>query len=138
MLDRAWILNETRAALRHLAMPWPEQLKYLREIGGNLGQLPVEELALEFDDIASAALGLGEEGWLDSAQTAALQAVAERLGAMSAPESKWLWNERALALAREWAEVRELATKALRLVGDPEPNWPIGKRIRAGREHPAT
>jgi hypothetical protein len=96
--------------VRLLASPAPMQLQHLAAIGLPNG---VDELALEFDDVAALAKGMRERGELSESQLVRLQALDDQLERMSGAVNAALWTADALAERREWAEVRRLATDAL-------------------------
>jgi hypothetical protein len=78
-----------------------------------LGDVDVDELALEFDDIAPAALAMTGSGELASDQREAIAALDGQLASMSGPEHSDLWTADALHHAHEWSRVRDLAQKAI-------------------------
>ena len=103
MTRREWIVS----AVRRLAMPADEQVRYLED----KGLAPsVDELALEFDDaVAGASLSTGERERLSALDT--------YLSRMSGPQHVSLWTTDALRTRSEWAEVRDLARRALAAMG---------------------
>jgi hypothetical protein len=90
-------------SLERLASAAESQEAYLVQLGVAPSN---DELALEFDD---AVGGVTVEGTLREK----LQAVSERLKAMSGAQNSHLWQTDALRTAPEWGEVRRLAREAL-------------------------
>ena len=99
-----------RDALRLLASPAQSQLDHLSELGVPGG---VDELGLEFDDIASAAEDMVESGELSPSQFETMVPLREKLTAMSGPKHAALWTAEALFQSPEWNGVRALARNAL-------------------------
>ncbi len=108
------ILEQLRASLRNLASPAAEQLKAL----GSNDEGPVDELALEFDDVARA---VAESGWLTAEGAEAVGRLNRHLTKMSGPTNAHLWTRDALHDAPEWDETRKLARQALRFVSTSQP-----------------
>jgi len=103
-----WLNSEIRAVLTRLAAPAAEQLHYLRGLGPSL---VVDELALEFDDIAEATATTA--GVLSADQQEAVRSVGEQLESMSGSERRYLWTPEALEETAEWETVRQRASLAL-------------------------
>jgi hypothetical protein len=90
-------------ALNRLASPPAEQEAYLREFG----TWPMsDELALDLDAVAEAPIRD-----LPVEARRQIRALSALLKSMSGPSP--LWNGPSLYTAPEWAEVRELARRAL-------------------------
>jgi hypothetical protein len=103
MAERAQPLLD---AVKRLAAPADEQAAYLRRLGSYPA---LDELALEFDDAlapARCASG-GSKAWQDG-----LRHIDAKLDSMSGEQNASLWDVDALD-GSEWAEVRDLARKAL-------------------------
>lgn len=96
-----------RATVRRLAAPSEDQLTYLAGIGDARA---VDELALEFDAVAPAALA--EAGLLTDQQIRAVMALDDQLASMSGASNAELWTVEAVAAAPEWDAVRHLAHDA--------------------------
>jgi hypothetical protein len=95
--------------LARLAAPADEQIVYLQDLGTWPG---ADELALELDDLVGflpEAVGCGE---LSEEEESLIRRVDDLLERMSGEEHAELWNVSQLALAKEWAEVRRLASLA--------------------------
>jgi hypothetical protein len=114
MRDAGWVLQQLRQALAVLAAPAEEQAAHLH----TLGDAPVDELGLEFDDIAPAAFGLSGPNELDADQRAAVAAVDSHLSGMSGAQHSNIWTIEALREAPEWANLRELSHQALQRLDD--------------------
>ena len=93
-------------ALNLLSLKSDDQLKYLHEIG--IYGI-VDELALEFDDIAIMAEQKYAEGEISEEQYKIIKKLSEKLDFMSGKDKSHLWTEYALKNANEWEEIRELA-----------------------------
>ncbi len=102
------VIDELRRVLTLLAAQAGEQLAYLR----GLGPVSIDELGLEFDDIAGAARAAVREDDV----AGALAALGDQLSRMSGQEHAALWTDQGLATSPEWAAVRDLAGRALRLL----------------------
>lgn len=98
------ILASLQDVLARLAAPASVQLDYLREIGLSPS---IDELALEFDDIAVLVPELVDDGRLTREQVETVMALDRMLQAMSGIDD--LWNDAALQSDPRWAEVRDLA-----------------------------
>jgi len=104
-------------ALSMLACDADVQLKYLCELGTPEG---VDELALEYDDIAAAADTMLQEGDINERQHNSVKKLTEWLKRMSGPANAHLWTVEALRSAKEWSYVRTLADKCLALLRDAD------------------
>jgi hypothetical protein len=118
-IDSEWVLQELEETLGRLAQEAEAQLSYL---GAN--ELPVDELALEFDAVAPVAPALVAAGALTSEQASAVTAVHDKLSSMSGADQASLWTPEGLAEAPEWGEVRRLAANALRSLLQDEDSEP--------------
>jgi hypothetical protein len=101
------MIAQLREALGNLAAPAEAQVAHLRELGSH-GL--ADELALEFDDVASAALASGA---LSEAARTAVLTLDDALKRMSGSERGALWTEAAITETDEWRSVRSLARTAL-------------------------
>ncbi|MBJ7597998.1 hypothetical protein [Candidatus Nephthysia bennettiae] len=110
MSETEWVLRQLRDSLSTLAASSHHQSEHIRQ----LGDVSVDELGLELDDIAPAALAITGPGELTSDQREALAALDAQLARMSGSEHSELWTVEALDSAVEWRRVRELAQEALR------------------------
>ena len=102
------LLDQLIVALSRLARPAERQIAYLETLGA---QQSVDELALELDDVAEAALFT--PGLLSEGQGNLLRDLDRQLEAMSSPEHAGLWSQRALRTSSAWTQVRETARAAL-------------------------
>src|SRR5438128_9533542 len=118
MNDAQWVLRQLRDSLATLAASSHQQAEHIRQ----LGNASVDELGLEFDDIAPAALAMTGPSELNSDQREAIAALDDQLSRMSGPEHSELWTVEALNSALEWTKVRELAQEALRRLDNPAPS----------------
>lgn len=109
------LLEQLVVALSRLARPAEGQIAYLETLGA---EQSADELALEFDDLADAALSA--PGLLSSAEGSLLRDLDRQLEEMSGSERVELWSYRALRTSSAWAEVRAIARGALaELHGEP-------------------
>ena len=105
MTQRA--VEQLRDALKVLAMPAEAQLQH---VGGLHADL--DEIALEFDDIAPVRASLLDAGEITSAQASAVDAVDRQLLEMSdAGPSRW--TAESASAGEDWRKLRLLALQAL-------------------------
>ena len=99
-----------RDALTLLASPATAQLEHLSALG-----LPgvIDELALEYDDIAAAADNMLVEGELDNFQCSCVKELNRFLREISGKHNAHLWTAEALRSAPEWEQVRHKASDCL-------------------------
>ncbi|MEZ5996121.1 MAG: hypothetical protein R3C25_10220 [Hyphomonadaceae bacterium] len=76
-----------------------------------------DELALDFDAFAAAALNLVESGELSPDAHEAIRALDAHLVAFGGAHNAEEWTEAALYHSTNWATARELASKVLTLMG---------------------
>jgi hypothetical protein len=97
-------------SLKVLSSEAVDQLRYLRALGisGN-----IDELALEFDDVASLAEVKYESHEMTKQQYKWVERLANQLDQMSGVQHKHLWTENALIKAPEWQKIRESAKACL-------------------------
>ena len=88
-------------------------LQHLRGLG-----LPeeIDELALEYDDIAAAADDMLQLGELNKNQYDSVKKLDDLVSRMSGITNLQLWTTEGLSSALEWKEVRRLAKECLRLL----------------------
>ena len=110
--QRRWLVEKLREALARVAGQPEEQVEYLRRLGSPES---ADELALELDDIAEAALS--REGPLTPEQRSRIRELDQKLDGMSGVEKADLWTETALRSTKEWEEVRQCAKVALDELG---------------------
>ncbi|MFD1152177.1 hypothetical protein [Saccharothrix hoggarensis] len=114
MTDEFPVRQALTAALTRLAMPAADQVAYLGGLGGFIGDL-TDELALEYGDAYLVVRGrLAEFG----PAAPVLTALDQLLDRMSGEANAHLWTRDALAVEPSWAEVRDLASRALTLLPD--------------------
>jgi hypothetical protein len=109
-MNRARLLKDAAAML---ASQPDEQLRHLEEIGAPES---LDELALQYDDIAAAANDMLLSGELSRPQYEAAVALDEFLLRMSGQDKQDLWLTERLFSASEWQEVRRLASELLKLL----------------------
>jgi hypothetical protein len=86
------------AASANVQLDRPEKLG----VPGN-----IHELALQFDDAASASEQMRRDGELSNEAVAAITDLENLLSRMSVAAQSHLWTPNALASSREWFEVRQ-------------------------------
>lgn len=107
------LLGQLIAALEELAKPADEQLGHVDALG-----VDIDELALEFDDVAPTRDALVDKGVISRDQSDAVAAVDRKLDRMSdAGPSRW--TEGALRTGEDWQELRLLAMRALTALARP-------------------
>lgn len=95
---------------KRLAASPDEQIRYLK----NLGTYPlVDELALEFADVAGVATQKRENGEITDVQYQVIERLDAMLDQFSSSENSDLWTPEALRHAEEWHVVRQVANEAL-------------------------
>lgn len=99
-----------RDALAVLKANADQQIEYLKQMG--LGP-NVDELALEFDDVAGTAISLLEKGQLTQEAFDAIQRVNQLLDNMSASSDRQMWTYKGLRNGPKWQEVRLKSELAL-------------------------
>lgn len=92
------LLGQLMSALSRLAAPADSQLKWVSELGGSL-----DELGLEFDDVAHAIIG---QELVDPGHRVALQELEAQLQRLSPPQD---WTPEALLESEKWQVIRSRA-----------------------------
>ena len=97
-------------SLKVLSWEAIDQLRYLGTLGisGN-----IDELALEFDDVALLAKVKYESREFNEEQYKFVERLSTQLDEMSGIQNKQLWTEKALINTPQWKEVREHAKACL-------------------------
>jgi 23S rRNA A1618 N6-methylase RlmF len=97
-------------SLKVLSSESVDQLRYLKALGisGN-----IDELALEFDDVASLAKVKYESQQMTKQQYQWVESLATQLDEMSGVQNEHLWTEKALMSAPQWQKIREHAKACL-------------------------
>jgi hypothetical protein len=106
-------LKSLKGAVRVLASDATAQLEHLGRLGLSVG---IDELALEYDDIAAAADDMLRCREIDENQYDWVKKLHKQLSEMSGQANSRLWTVEALSSAPEWKEVRHLAKECLRLI----------------------
>lgn len=100
-------------AVEHIASESSEQQAYLAGIGT---PGTVDELALEFDDVAAAKDDMLASGELTSAEHREVGLIGDLLTRISGHANAHLWTPAALTASEEWATIRRQAQKCLHLM----------------------
>lgn len=98
-------------AVKVLASEPAQQIEHLRAIGLPEG---IDELALEYDAVASAADDMLQHRELDKNQYDSVKRLDGLLSLMSGKANSRHWTIEALLSAAEWKEVRIAAKRCLR------------------------
>ncbi len=102
-------------AIEGLAAEPAAQRERLDRLGFSGSDL-VDELALDFDDIAVTKDDMLDRGELNEEEHQTIASIDDMLERMSGQENARLWTRDVLAIAPEWAEIRALARYALQLL----------------------
>jgi hypothetical protein len=105
-----WRIQSLKNSLNTLASDAEAQLEHLRKLGLPGG---IDELALEYDDIAAAADDMFRLHELDKNQCDSVKKLRNLLSRMSGKANSVLWTAEALCSAPEWKEVRSVAKECL-------------------------
>lgn len=100
-------LERLRGALHVLALPPDMQIQHVRDL-----HVDLDEIALEFDDIAPVRVALVESGEMSPAQALAVDEVDRQLLEMS-EAGPGRWTDEAATEGEDWKELRRLAGRAL-------------------------
>jgi hypothetical protein len=111
------LLANLRSSLEVLHQPAEQQLRYLASLGLPDG---VDELALEFDDLAASIAQLAESRVITTEGAESIRQLDEALNAMSGPGNEALWAPWALRTAPAWNDIRMLAGRALFFIDQSE------------------
>ncbi len=106
---RSRIIEHLRRTLVVLASPAQQQIAHLH----TLGNVSVDELGLEFDDVLPAVF---TQRLLTAEQESRVNALDRQLQLMSGAHNEPLWTEDALVHSEHRATVRELAGAALNVL----------------------
>lgn len=103
-------LQQLRDSLAVLAAAAQEQLAHLERL-----ELPglVDEIALEYDDVAAAADYMCELGELTPEQRVCVKELNQFMNTFSGQDHAHLWTPEALYSAPQWEQVRRMATECL-------------------------
>ncbi|MGW1769236.1 hypothetical protein ACWCQL_34960 [Streptomyces sp. NPDC002073] len=113
------------AAVALLAAPAPDQVAWLEKHA-----VPVDEIALNFDDSAVMARQLGNEGWLTPEALSELARIDDLLNHLTADEGSTTWTAQGLRTHALWEQVRQEADRFLRAQGETERALPLAEIIR--------
>ena len=114
-----WFLQELCECIERLSASAQEQIDYLHKISAQMPpeDISVDELALEFDDAWRAVPQLVREGKLTQQQAEAIDALDQKLNAISGSHNAELWMPDALQNSPHWVEIRRLALIAREAIG---------------------
>ena len=118
MTSRKRLLIE---AVEHLAAEPAAQQAYLASLGVPDG---IDELALEFDDIAAARDDMRESAELTPEEHRMLRLIDDLLKNMSQKANMDIWTPAALVASAHWAEVRMRSREFLHLLKHTEGSDP--------------
>jgi threonine aldolase len=144
-VTKPWIPFSSRSrvtflveCLEVLAAPPTDQLDHLESLGFVRGH-GIDELALDYDGIASAAPDMVEKGEITEEQAEPVLRLNTFLESMSGMENAELWTSDALASSEAWQDVREQAQSILKLFPSVTPKseqrggWAVSRVIWAGK-----
>jgi hypothetical protein len=106
-----WLMTRLKHALQALAAPAEVQLGLFPDF-----VCKADELALDFGHWHECVVGNGADS-LTQQQLSWLNALDERLGAMSGMHHSASWTDEALRTGPEWVEIRALAAESLLSLG---------------------
>ncbi|MGH9961032.1 MAG: hypothetical protein ACREBC_28585, partial [Pyrinomonadaceae bacterium] len=113
-------INALIDIIKLLAADAEEQLNYLAKIGVAGG---IDELALEFEDVAILAQSKLNQGQINEIQYQKICDLNQKLIDMSGEENAVLWTEEALRESDDWKAVRRLARNCLEVFGSDQPAY---------------
>jgi len=105
------LLDQLRAAVERLAAPAAIQVQFLKEFGTYPS---ADELGLLFHDLAVAASHLRSQNVISEQALASIRGLDEKITDFSGDSYSDEWDASALERSRNWADVREMASKTLR------------------------
>lgn len=105
------LYDNLKRTVEDLAAPADKQEAMLRK-----ARVGPDELALDFDTFAAAALNLAESGELSQDALEAVRALNAHLEAFGGAHNAKEWTEAALYCSTNWATARTLAADILRLM----------------------
>jgi hypothetical protein len=113
-------LDQLRAALKLLASPAEKQAEYLADFFRIKAPLHpehnVDEIALQFDDIASSAGDMATEGEITLVQKDVIAELNNFLSDITRGKPSEFWTVRALSCDSDWQAIRDRAHDCLRAV----------------------
>jgi hypothetical protein len=110
-VDRAWVLGELRKSLQALSRDGRAALE-----SAPLGSCKADELALDYENFVSVALGSFADEFTPE-QVSALRHVDDLLSAMSGTDHEDLWTDEAVCSHPRWHEIRSEARRAMTGLG---------------------
>lgn len=100
------LLVELVKSCARLTLPADDQLSYVQNTS-------IDELALEFSDVAVLVAQFVAAGWLSKADADHISSMNSLLDEMSSAGKEHLWTEDGLRNSLEWAEIRHKARQWL-------------------------
>ncbi|MFF4261410.1 hypothetical protein ACFY7Y_11165 [Streptomyces virginiae] len=110
------------AAVALLAAPAPDQLAWLEK-----HDVPVDEIALNFDDAVVMAPQLGDVGWLAPEALSDLTRMNDLLNRLTADEGATVWTAQGLRTHEQWERIRQEAERFLHADGETERTLPLAR-----------
>lgn len=111
-------IDQLRKSLEMLASPASRQLSYLSSISDIPSEMDgnynIDELILEFDDIACATNDMFSHGELTELQRKAILDFDNFLSSVGAAQPKSVWTSASLQHSQEWEEIRAKARICLK------------------------
>ncbi|MEU6310736.1 hypothetical protein [Streptomyces sp. NPDC047014] len=118
------LYRQLLAAVALLAAPAPDQLAWLEKHA-----VPVDEIALNFDDAAVIAPQLGDEGWLAPEALADITRMNGLLDRLTADEGSTVWTGQGLRTHDHWKRIRQEAERFLQAEGETERTLPFAQTL---------
>ncbi|MFJ3633005.1 hypothetical protein [Streptomyces sp. NPDC090112] len=115
------LYRQLLAAVALLAAPAPDQLAWLKK-----HTVPVDEIALNFDDAAMMAPQLADNGWLAPEALADITRMNDLLNS-PAGEGSTVWTAQGLRTHEQWQQIRQEAEQFLHAEGETERTLPFAR-----------
>ena len=113
-------LGQLKKSLEILSASGKHQIAYLRGLNNEFSEVDenyvIDEIVLEFEDIALAANDMFSHGEITSSQRDAICSLNEYLSSFSVNQPKSIWTSASLQKAPEWEKIRIMACKCLSLL----------------------
>ncbi|MFI5542298.1 hypothetical protein ACIA6E_00835 [Streptomyces sp. NPDC051815] len=114
------LYRQLLAAVALLAAPAPDQLAWLEKHA-----VPVDEIALNFDDAAVLAPHLGDQGWLAPEALSDITRMNDLLDRLATDAGSTGWTTRELTTHEQWKRIRHEAERFLQAEGETERTLPF-------------
>ncbi|MEU6210851.1 hypothetical protein ABZ891_13150 [Streptomyces sp. NPDC047023] len=124
MDDTNWegLYGQLLTAVALLAAPAQDQLAWLDQHA-----VPVDEIALNFDDATVMAPQLGDEGWLTPEALSDITQMDGLLNLLAADKGSTVWTAQGLRTHEQWRRVRQEAERFLQAEGETVRALPLAR-----------